>query len=55
MNTITIEGTLAAPQDRAPPQKTVEAVLRRALKISDPNNVDELSRGLCSATARMRC
>ncbi len=46
MNTITIEGTLAAPQDRAPPQKTVEAVLRRALKISDPNNVDELSRGL---------
>ncbi len=46
MNTITIEGTLAAPQDRAPPQKTVEAVLRRALKISDPTNVDELSRGL---------
>ena len=46
MNTTITDITLAAPQDRAPPQKTVEAVLRRALKISDPRNVEELSRGL---------
>jgi hypothetical protein len=46
MNTPMIDITLASAQDRAPPQKTVEAVLRRALKISDPRNVEELSRGL---------
>ncbi|MDP1702490.1 MAG: hypothetical protein Q8L53_16235 [Aestuariivirga sp.] len=36
----------ASDLDRAPPQKTVESVLRKALKISDPANVEELSRGL---------
>ena len=36
----------ASDLDRAPPQKTVESVLRKALKISDPGNVEELSRGL---------
>ena len=30
----------------APRRKIVEAVLRKTLKISDPTNVDELSRAL---------
>lgn len=45
ITTSTIHPSIAAP-DRAPPQKTVESVLRKALKISDPGNVEELSRGL---------
>jgi len=45
---ITINGTAKtiSDLDRAPQTRIVEAVLRKTLKISDPTNVDELSRAL---------
>lgn len=45
---ITINGTAKtiSDLDRAPQTKIVEAVLRKTLKISDPGNVEELSRAL---------